>query len=76
MADWLIGTAAGGSVAAFAFLAGPWAFTSYYLRYALPGLFALAVLHSYRRMKRGGPGRKGRASSSVCGPQCLGCCIT
>ena len=34
-----------------AFLAGPWAFTSYYLRYISLGSFALVIVYSYRRMK-------------------------
>ena len=48
---WAVEVAAIGSIVAFAFLAGPWAFTSYYLRYALLGLFALTVHFSYRRAR-------------------------
>lgn len=40
-----------GSMVGLAFLAGPWAFTSYYLRYISLGSFALAIIYSYRRMK-------------------------
>ena len=47
--SWMLEIAAAGSMAAFAFLAGPWAFTSYYLRYAVPVLFVLAAIYSYRR---------------------------
>ena len=48
---WTILTAACGSIVALAFLAGPWAFTSYYLRYVSLALFAFATIHTYRRMK-------------------------
>lgn len=41
--------AVAGSVVAFLFLTGPWAFTSYYLRYAILGIFALVVVYSYYR---------------------------
>ena len=41
-----------GSIIAFAFLAGPWAFTSYYLRYVSLGLFALAIIFICQRVKR------------------------
>lgn len=46
---WLVDVAAGASIAAFAYLAGPWAFTSYYLRYALLGIVALLSVLSWRR---------------------------
>lgn len=46
---WLIDVTAGASIAAFAYLAGPWAFSSYYLRYALLGLVALVSVLSWRR---------------------------
>lgn len=49
--SWAIGIAVNGSIIAFAFLAGPWAFTSYYLRYALLGVFGLASLYTYRGVK-------------------------
>ncbi len=49
---WLVRVAACASVVVFAFLAGPWAFSSYYLRYLLPGLFAVVVLISYFRARR------------------------
>lgn len=48
---WAMQIAVCGSIVAFAFLAGSWAFTSYYLRYVFLGLFVLAVVYSYRRMK-------------------------
>ncbi|MBI3140606.1 MAG: peptidoglycan DD-metalloendopeptidase family protein, partial [Rhodocyclales bacterium] len=65
---WMIDIAASGSIVAFAFLTGPWAFTSYYLRYAALGLFALAALYSYRRMKLGAAGREDRASRQLAVP--------
>lgn len=49
--SWFVQASTCGSIIAFAFLAGPWAFTSYYLRYVLLGLFALAFMYSYRRVK-------------------------
>lgn len=49
----LLDFAASGSIAVFAFLVGAWAFTSYCLRYALLGLFVLAVIASYRRTALG-----------------------
>lgn len=48
---WAVEIAASGTIVAFAFLAGPWAFTSYYLRYAALGVFALVVLYTYRRAR-------------------------
>lgn len=53
---WFLEVAAAASIAAFAFLAGPWAFTSYYLRFAVPVLFLLAAAYSLRR-PRGKAGR-------------------
>jgi len=44
-------TAVCGSIIVFVFLAGPWAFTSYYLRYVSLGLFALAVIFMCQRIK-------------------------
>ncbi|MCL7744175.1 M23 family metallopeptidase [Guyparkeria hydrothermalis] len=38
---------------AFVFLAGSWAFTSYYLRYVFPGLFAVVAVFLYPRTGRG-----------------------
>lgn len=43
--------AASGSVIAFAFLTGPWALTSYYLRYASLVLFFLTLAYLIRRAK-------------------------
>jgi hypothetical protein len=48
---WLVEIAAAGCIAVFACLAGPWAFTSYYLRYAVPALWVLAVAYSWRRAR-------------------------
>ena len=50
--NWVIHVSAFGSIIAFAFMTGPWAFTSYYLRYVLLGLFAVAAVSSYFRAKR------------------------
>ncbi|WP_157755405.1 M23 family metallopeptidase [Marinobacter salinus] len=44
-----------GSIIAFIFMAGPWAFTSYYLRYVFLVLFALTVVLSYFRIERSNP---------------------
>lgn len=46
---------AGACVMAFAYLAGPWVFTSYYLRYLLPALFVIAVVSSCLRLRRCAP---------------------
>lgn len=46
---WFMKLAVAGSVVAFLFLTAPWAFTSYYLRYAMLGIFALVVVYSYYR---------------------------
>lgn len=62
---WLVEVAASGSIAAFAFIAGPWAFTSYYLRFALLVLFALAVYYSYRRMNLGSTMGKGQTTGRL-----------
>lgn len=48
-ATWIL---ACGSIIAFVFMTGPWAFTSYYLRYVFSMLFVLAAVFSYFRMKR------------------------
>jgi hypothetical protein len=57
-----------GSILVFAILAGPWVFTSYYLRYALPGAFALVVLYSYRRARSGSDGNQGQATRRLVFP--------
>lgn len=46
---WLMKLAVTGSVVAFLFLTAPWAFTSYYLRYAMLGIFAFVAVYSYFR---------------------------
>lgn len=48
---WAMLTAACGSMVGLAFLAGPWAFTSYYMRYVSLGSFALTIIYTYWRMK-------------------------
>jgi len=48
---WAMLTATCASMVGLAFLAGPWAFTSYYLRYILLGTFALVIIYTYRRMR-------------------------
>ena len=50
---WAMLAATCGNMAVFAFLAGPWVFTSYYLRYVSFVSFALVIIYSYRRMKAG-----------------------
>ena len=50
--NWAIRALACSSVMAFAFLTGPWAFTSYYLRHVLFALFLFTMVYSYRRIKR------------------------
>lgn len=55
---WSLEAATSASIGLFAFLAGSWAFTSYYLRYALLVLLALLVFRAYRRRRREGDSRK------------------
>lgn len=53
------------SIIVFAFMTGPWAFTSYYLRYVFLGLFPLIAVLSYFRMEPSGshsPARDDRVS--------------
>lgn len=50
-----------GSMVGLAFLAGPWAFTSCYLRYVSLGSFALAIVYTYRLMKADKAIVKGRS---------------
>ncbi|WP_432695586.1 M23 family metallopeptidase [Marinobacterium sp. YM272] len=50
--NWLVRLSASGSIITFAFMTGPWAFTSYYLRYVVLGLFAIAAVFSYFRARR------------------------
>jgi len=49
---WTMHVLTGGSMIGFVYLAGPWVFTSYHLRYVVLGLFILVTLGSYRRMER------------------------
>lgn len=63
--SWLLKATASGSIVAFVFLAGPWAFTSYYLRYGLLGLFTLVILYSYWRMKLSGTVCKGQPIGQI-----------
>jgi murein DD-endopeptidase MepM/ murein hydrolase activator NlpD len=44
-----------GGIIVFVFLTGPWAFTSYYLRYVLLVLFAYMAASSCRRTQHGSP---------------------
>ena len=53
--NWAAWVLACGSIIAFAFMTGPWVFTSYYLRYVFLVLFALTAGFSYFRMKRSSP---------------------
>lgn len=50
---WLVLVFTCGSIMAFAFLTGTWAFTSYYLRYIFPGLFAVVAVVLYFKAKPG-----------------------
>lgn len=63
---WVVSTLACGSIIAFTFITGPWAFTSYYLRYVFLSLFAVAAIFSYYGTKSGAPNptmHKGRVAS-------------
>jgi len=57
-----------GSIMVFAFLAGTWAFTSYYLRYVLLGLFAVVTAFLYFRTKHGSPHSRARDSKTTALP--------
>lgn len=50
--NWVVRVSACASIITFAFMTGPWAFTSYYLRYVLLGLFLIAAVFSYFRARR------------------------
>lgn len=65
--SWALQTSAAFSIAAFAFLAGPWALSSYHLRYAMLGLFLIALLLSLFRAKkhRGAGARRDTAINIV-----------
>ena len=49
--DWALALSLVGALSLLAFIAVPWATTSYYLRYVLVVLFALAAFFSYRKVK-------------------------
>ncbi|MBW4934976.1 M23 family metallopeptidase [Marinobacter sp. F4206] len=51
-ANWFVRLLACGNIIVFAFMTGPWAFTSYYLRYVVLWLFAVAAVFSYFRARR------------------------
>jgi hypothetical protein len=53
--SWAAWVLACGSIIAFAFMTGPWVFTSYYLWYVFRVLFALTAGFSYFRIKRSSP---------------------
>ena len=50
--DWGLTLSLVGALSVLAFIATPWAMTSYYLRYVLIVLFALAVYFSFRKVKK------------------------
>ncbi len=63
---WSIRVATSSAVICFAFLGGPWAFTSYSLRYVVFGLYVVFVGHSYWRMKtRAVPANKKNARNAA-----------
>jgi hypothetical protein len=49
--DWLLTLSLAGALSLLTFIATPWAFTSYYLRYLLVVLFALAAYFSFKKIK-------------------------
>lgn len=53
--NWAAWVLACGSIIAFAFITGPWVYTSYYFRYVFLGLFTLTAVFSYFRMQRSSP---------------------
>lgn len=58
--EWVVRCLASASIVVFTFLAGPWALTSYYLRYLFPAFYAAVAISSFRRLGQGGPGSSGR----------------
>jgi murein DD-endopeptidase MepM/ murein hydrolase activator NlpD len=50
--DWMLSVSLVGALSLLAFIATPWAMTSYYLRYVLIVLFALAAFLSFRKVKK------------------------
>ena len=50
--DWLLTLSLVGAFSLLAFIATPWAMTSYYLRYILAALFALVVFFSFRKVRK------------------------
>ena len=60
--NWVVLVLACGCIMVFAFLAGTWAFTSYYLRYVFLGLFTVVVVFLYFRTKHGSPHSRARGS--------------
>jgi hypothetical protein len=60
--NWVVLVLTCGSIMVFAFLAGTWAFTSYYLRYILLGLFAVVAVFLYFRTKHGSSHSRARGS--------------
>lgn len=60
--DWAVLVLACGSMTGFAFLAGTWAFTSYYLRFVFLGLFALVAAFLYVRMNPASSSTRARCS--------------
>lgn len=50
--DWMLTVSLVGALSLLAFIATPWAMTSYYLRYILVALFALAAYFSYRKVNK------------------------
>lgn len=63
--EWALHDALSGSVLLLAFLAGTWAFTSYYLRYLFLVLFVLAAVLSYIRVPRAPVISERRSRASV-----------
>ena len=49
--DWALTFSLAGALSLLTFIATPWAFTSYYLRYLLVVLFALAAYFSFKKIK-------------------------
>lgn len=62
--QWGWRTLLAGNVELFAFLAGAWPFTSYYLRFLFPLLFLLAAVRAWQRIPVGGSAPGWRAPES------------
>jgi len=63
--DWVLALSIAGAFSLLAFIATPWAMSSYYLRYVLIALLVLAAYFSFRKIKEGRPQSPGAPGSKL-----------